>query len=135
MSVAFAVWFFGSVAVGVQQVHQRREEYRARMHFASYHGEAIPFETLRGRSGTFIAEMIRLECARLESKERARLAAIVHLYHPLTPFQWFCGDRTDGGHGDMGFEPARLTCPACIARKSTYDLLVDARRGADWPRA
>lgn len=128
MSLTFAVVFFGTIGLVGHAAFSGNEVRRARLHFESFHGEPMDWLSVRGCSGAFIAETIRLECARIETKERTRREAMVHLYHPLTPFSWFCGDRSDGGRGDSGSLPGVIACPLCVVMRPRYDLLVESRR-------
>lgn len=124
MVVSMSVGGLGLLAMGVRMFFAFREIDAAEFH-KGLHGEAVDITTLKGRNSTFIREVIRLECERVAEKERARRAALIHFFHPLTPVSWFCGDRSSGGHGELDVD--NLTCPDCINRQPLYDAICSAQ--------
>lgn len=118
---------FQLIDLGLRALFARRSRARARAFIDALHGERVPWHDLTNTSGDFLEELVRLEAARHAVFERARRESLVHLYHPLTPFSWWCGDRSAEGQGTTGRGDKRITCAACLARQPDYEALLEAQ--------
>lgn len=113
VSLFVTLLFFAAGVASVCREWWRAEQRRARLHFASFHGDKVTWGDLHGRSAPFLAEMIRLQHEVDKADRLTALNSVVHAYNPYSPFNWLCGGDTKFGRGVMH----GATCPDCAKRE------------------